>query len=65
LLSEVVGLNCSAHIETNLGMKTAKGNVSEVGLLNYLMNSGIDVHQIMELKKNVEFVIPFNSTRKK
>jgi len=44
LISECVLYNCSAYVEkVDSGEKIAKGNVTEVGLLNYLTKQGIDV----------------------
>lgn len=61
--------NSTAFIETeHNGLKVAKGNVTEVGLINYLMNSKIDVESLIKKKKEdnfIEFIIPFNSIRKK
>lgn len=50
------------------GLKVVKGNVTEVGLLKYLMSSKIDVEGFAEDKEQdgfVQFVIPFNSMRKR
>ncbi len=43
---------------------TAKGNVSEVGMINFLMDSGIQVKEILESKSQI-FSLPFNSYRKR
>jgi P-type E1-E2 ATPase len=44
ILAESVIYNCSAFVETETnGAKVVKGNVTEVGLIKYLMSSGIDV----------------------
>lgn len=44
LISECVLNNCSAYVEKlDNGEKVAKGNVTEVGLLNYLTKQGTDV----------------------
>lgn len=69
ILTESVVYNSTAFIETeHNGLKVAKGNVTEVGLINYLMNSKIDVESLIKKKKEdnfIEFIIPFNSIRKK
>lgn len=44
-------LNSSAFIETERnGLKVVKGNVTEVGLFKFLMDSKIDVESILEAK---------------
>lgn len=42
-LVESVVYNCSAHVEIENSKQVAKGNVTEVGLLTYLLNSNIKV----------------------
>jgi hypothetical protein len=47
-----VVLNSSAFVETEKsGTKIVKGNVTEVGLIKYLMSSNIDVEKVIDLKK--------------
>ena len=51
LLSESVIYNCSAYVEKlENGEKVAKGNVTEVGLLNYFTKQGIDVESNLHKK---------------
>ena len=61
--------NSTAFVETEAsGSKVVKGNVTEVGLLKYLMSSKIDVESFAEDKEQegfVQFTIPFNSMRKR
>ena len=58
--------NCSAYVEFNNGVKVAKGNVTEVGLINYLIASKIDTESILNSKQeSILISIPFNSTRKR
>ena len=48
ILGESVIFNSSAHVETEkTGLKVVKGNVTEVGLLKYLMASKIDVESLI------------------
>ena len=64
LLCQSVLWNCSAYVEQVKDQLTAKGNVSEVGMINFLMDSGIQVKEILESKSQI-FSIPFNSYRKR
>jgi P-type E1-E2 ATPase len=66
-LCQSVAWNCSAFVETEAnGEKVCKGNVTEVGMLNYLMNSGVDVEQYIRDKDGkMEMQIPFDSKRKR
>jgi magnesium-transporting ATPase (P-type) len=61
--------NCSAYVEKlENGEKVAKGNVTEVGLLNYFTKQGIDVDASLQKKTQngfFEFLIPFSSSRKR
>lgn len=61
--------NCSAFVEhEKTGLNVVKGNVTEVGLIKFLMNSRVDVVKILETKKEESFIelqIPFNSNRKR
>ena len=51
LISECVLYNCSAYVEKlENGDKVAKGNVTEVGLLNYLTKQGTDVESGLKSK---------------
>ena len=48
--------------------RIAKGNVTEVGLLNHLMRSKVEIEALMQNKEApgfVEFMIPFSSSRKR
>jgi hypothetical protein len=68
-MTECVLFNSSAFVETETtGLKVVKGNVTEVGLIKYLMNSKIEVEQVLDCKKQdnfIEFQIPFSSKRKR
>ena len=58
--------NCSARIEKEGEKLETKGNCTEVGLLNFLMNAGVDAFNEIKLKDdNILEVIPFNSKRKR
>jgi len=60
--------NCSAHVEVEDGNKVAKGNVTECGILNFLMSCNVDVEATLKKKEKddiVEFTIPFSSSRKR
>ncbi len=49
--------NCSAFVENEKsGIKAIKGNVTEQGLIKYLMNSRVDVESVLEAKKADEFI---------
>ncbi len=69
IISECVLYNCSAYVEKlESGVKVAKGNVTEVGLLNYLTKQGVDVEAGLKQKTQdgfFEFLIPFSSSRKR
>jgi hypothetical protein len=57
ILAQSVVFNSSAHVETEKsGMKSVKGNVTEVGLLKYLLASKIDVDYLAEQKQEDGFV---------
>lgn len=50
-------LNSSAFVETEkTGVKSVKGNVTEVGLFKYLMSSNIDVEKVIDNKKQENFI---------
>ena len=68
LVAECVAYNCTAHIESNGDNKVAKGNVTEVGLINHLMRSQVKVETLLQNKETpsfLEFTIPFSSSRKR
>lgn len=73
LLAESVLYNCSAHVEQEDPTKVdsplvAKGNVTECGMINYLMKSNYNVQECLNKRESeqlVEFMIPFNSSRKR
>ena len=68
IFTESVIYNSSAFVELVKGKNVPKGNVTEVGLLKYLIDSKIDVHSYIQNKNKdgfIEFTIPFNSTRKR
>ena len=47
-IAEAVLFNSSSHIEQENGRQVAKGNVTEVGLINYLMSSKIDADVLLD-----------------
>ena len=56
-MTECVLFNSSAFVETETtGLKVVKGNVTEVGLIKYLMNSKIEVEQVLDCKKQNNFI---------
>lgn len=56
-MGESVIFNSSAHVETEkTGLKVVKGNVTEVGLLKYLMASKVDVESLIEDKNAPGFI---------
>lgn len=68
ILAESVIYNCSAHVEHENGQKVAKGNVTEVGMLKYLIESNIEIDTLFANRNHddfYEFQIPFNSSRKR
>jgi len=66
-IAQSVLWNCSAFVETEKnGQKICKGNVTEVGMINYLMKSGVDVERFIQDKEGkIEMQIPFDSKRKR
>mgnify|MGYP003695102759 CR=1 FL=1 len=69
VLAQSVIFNSSARVETEQnGSKVVKGNVTEAGLIKYLLASKLDVEGYAEDKEQegfVQFCIPFNSMRKR
>lgn len=66
LLIEGVLFNCSARVERTANDYEAKGNCTEVGLMNFLKLAGVDVPDILKKKDGkILEVIPFNSARKR
>lgn len=67
LLAEGVLFNCSARIEKdNNGNLETKGNCTEQGLINYLMDVGVDAFNMIRQKDDrILQIIPFNSARKR
>ena len=69
LVGEGVLYNCSATIEEKEdGTRKTIGNVTEIGLINYLVAAGIDAEgKLQDKKDNVDkiFEIPFSSKRKR
>lgn len=69
LLRDSICYNSSAFIETlETGEKKTRGNVTEVGIINYLKNSGLEVEEhIKDRDLNLEtiFTLPFSSARKR
>lgn len=43
LLQQCVLFNCSAHVEIENGKVVAKGNVTECGMINYLLKHNVPV----------------------
>lgn len=52
ILAESVIYNSSAHVEDENGQKVAKGNVTEVGLLKYLLDSNIEIDYLFTSRAN-------------
>mgnify|MGYP000877039609 CR=1 FL=1 len=49
--------NCSAFVETEKnGLKVVKGNVTEVGLIKYLMSSRVEVESLLDEKNAENFI---------
>ena len=67
LLAEGVLYNCSARLEkTPDGKLTPAGNVTEQGLLRFLMDLKVDVLDTLKNKNDhILHLIPFNSSRKR
>jgi len=66
LLQECVLFNSSAHVETENGNKVIKGNVTETGIMEYLMRTQSKVEELSNKREEVnEFAIPFSSLKKK
>jgi len=66
LLAEGVLYNCSARIEKKDGVETCAGNVTEQGLLRFLMDMKVPcMKTLVEKEKHILHVIPFSSDRKR
>lgn len=74
LVAQSVLYNSSAYVGmkknelTKQEEKTAIGNVTECGLINYLTNSGVDTEDMIAHRKGEgfkKFDIPFSSSRKR
>ena len=69
LVQQCILFNSTATIEEkDDGSKETIGNVTEVGMINYLVKAGIDAESMLKQKKNdveVIFAIPFSSKRKR
>jgi len=70
LINEAICFNSSAYVETlDDGSKKTKGNVTEVGIIEYLRRSGMDCEELIRDReqKNIESIIsiPFSSARKR
>lgn len=67
LLTEGVLFNCSARVERSpTGVYEAKGNCTEVGLINFLMFAGVNAADQLKRKEDrILEIIPFNSARKR
>jgi magnesium-transporting ATPase (P-type) len=58
--------NCSAFVQMQDGVLTPSGNVTEVGMVNFLLESNVEVEKMIEAKKgNIVMEIPFDSKRKR
>lgn len=55
IFAESVLFNCSAFVESEGSNKVAKGNVTEVGLINYLLKSDVDAQNILAQKDEAGF----------
>ncbi len=57
ILAETVLFNCSAFVEhEKTGLNAVRGNVTEVGLIKFLINSRVDVQSMLEMKKDESFI---------
>lgn len=66
LLAEGVLYNCSARIEKKDGVETPAGNVTEQGLIRFLMDVKVPCMNILVNKDaHLLHLIPFNSDRKR
>jgi Ca2+ transporting ATPase len=68
LFSKGVLYNCSARVEIDPQTKklVTKGNCTEQGLINFLIEIGVDVVELLRSKEDrILGVIPFNSARKR
>jgi len=68
LLAECILYNCTAFVENVEDKQVVKGNVTEVGLLKYLIEAKFEVESMLRVKTQEGFAlynIPFNSTRKR
>lgn len=54
-LIESVIYNCSAHVETENSKQVVKGNVTEVGLITYLLNSNIKIQEYLSKREKEQF----------
>ncbi len=67
LLAECVLYNSTAFVENEGGKRVVKGNATECGLINYFLESSIDVDNLISNKSSTGFQvfeIPFDSNRK-
>jgi magnesium-transporting ATPase (P-type) len=66
LLAEGVLYNCSARIEKKEGVEVPAGNVTEQGLLRFLMDMKVPcMNTLINKDKSILHIIPFNSSRKR
>lgn len=68
VIAQSVCYNSSAFIDLKDGKKVTIGNVTECGLLNYLVASGIDCESLISHRNEKDFLIfdiPFSSSRKR
>ena len=68
-VAQCVIYNSAAFVQTETsGVKTIQGNVTESGMIKYLMESGFDVELMIQKRKTPGFIVmeqPFNSAIKK
>lgn len=66
MVAQSVLWNCSAFVQMQDGVLTPSGNVTEVGMVNFLLESNVEVEKMIEAKKgNIVMEIPFDSKRKR
>ena len=62
LLAEGVLYNCSARIEKKDGVEVPAGNVTEQGLLRFLMDMKVPcMNTLVNKDQHILHIIPFNS----
>lgn len=51
MVAQSVLWNCSAFVQMQDGVLTPSGNVTEVGMVNFLLESNVEVEKMIEAKK--------------